>query len=81
MKNKLILGSANFEQKYGIKKNFIKKKEIKKLFKLALKNNIKKIDTSPLYNSSEKIIGSLKNNRFGIISKVPKIPEKVKKKI
>ena len=80
MKNKLILGSANFEQKYGIKKNFIKKKEIKKLFKLALKNNINKIDTSPLYNSSEKIIGSLKNNRFGIISKVPKIPENVKKK-
>ena len=79
MKNKLIIGSANFEQTYGIKKNFIKKKEIKKLFKLAAKNNIKKIDTSPLYNNSEKIIGSLRNNRFGIISKIPSIPGNIKK--
>ena len=55
MKNKIILGSANFDQIYGIKKNFIKKSEIKKLFDLALKNKIKTIDTSPLYNKSEKI--------------------------
>ena len=52
MKNKIILGSANFNQIYGIKKNFIKKKEIKKSFNLALKNNIRMIDTSPLYNKS-----------------------------
>ena len=38
MKNKIILGSANFDQTYGIKKNFINKNEIKKLFTLALKN-------------------------------------------
>ena len=36
-KKKIILGSANFEQKYGLKKNTINKKEIKKLFNLALK--------------------------------------------
>ena len=41
MKNKIILGSANFDQIYGITKNFIKKSEIKKLFDLALKNEIK----------------------------------------
>ena len=80
MKNKIILGSANFNQIYGIKKNFIKKKEIKKSFKLALKNNIKIIDTSPLYNKSEKIIGLLNNNKFKIISKIPKIPKNIKKK-
>jgi len=80
MKNKIILGSANFNQIYGIKKNFIKKKEIKKSFKLALKNNIKIIDTSPLYNKSEKIIGLLNNNKFKIISKIPKIPQNIKKK-
>ena len=27
MKNKIILGSANFDQKYGIRKNSITKKE------------------------------------------------------
>ncbi len=75
MKNKIILGSANFDQKYGIKKNIIKKSEIKKLFNLALKNKIKTIDTSPLYNESEKIIGLLNKGRFKIISKIPKLPK------
>ena len=79
MKNKIILGSANFDQIYGIKKNFIKKSEIKKLFDLALKNEIKIIDTSPLYNESEKIIGLLNNNRFKIISKIPKPPKNIKR--
>ena len=80
MKNKIILGSANFDQIYGKKKNFIKKSEIKKLFKLAKKNKIKTIDTSPLYNKSEKIIGLLNNNRFKIISKIPKLPKNIKRK-
>ena len=81
MKNKIILGSANFDQVYGIKKNFIKRKEIKKLLNIALKNNIKTIDTSPLYNKSEKIIGLINSNRFGIISKIPQKPKNIKKKI
>ena len=80
MKNKIILGSANFDQKYGIKKNFIKKSEIKKLFNFALKKKIKTIDTSPLYNESEKIIGLLNKGRFKIISKIPKIPKDIRKK-
>ena len=80
MKNEIILGSANFNQIYGIKKNFIKKKEIKRSFNLALKNNIRIIDTSPLYNKSEKIIGLLNNDKFKIISKIPKIPRNIKKK-
>ena len=79
MRNKIILGSANFDQIYGIKKNFIKKSEIKKLFDLALKNKIKTIDTSPLYDKSEKIIGLLNNNRFKIISKIPKPPKNIKR--
>ena len=61
MVNKIIVGSANFNQKYGVKKNFIKKNEIKKLLNLAAKNKIKVIDTSPLYKESEKIIGQINN--------------------
>ena len=80
MRNKIILGSANFNQIYGIKKNFIREQEIKKLFNFAWKNKIRTIDTSPLYNQSEKIIGSLNKNRFKIISKVPKIPLNIKRK-
>ena len=79
MKNKIILGSANFDQIYGIKKSFIKKSEIKKSFDLALINKIKTIDTSPTYNKSEKIIGLLNNNRFKIISKIPKPPKNIKR--
>ena len=80
MKSEIILGSANFNQIYGITKNFIKKKEIKRSFNLALKNNIRIIDTSPFYNKSEKIIGLLNNDKFKIISKIPKIPRNIKKK-
>ena len=79
MKNKIVLGSANFDQIYGIKKNFIKEREIKKLFNFASKNKIKTIDTSPLYNKSERIIGLLNNNRFKIISKIPKPPKNIKR--
>ena len=80
MKNKIVLGSANFEQIYGIKKNFIKKKEINKSLDFAAKNKINIIDTSPKYSESEKIIGLLNNNRFKIISKIPKLPKNIKKK-
>jgi len=80
MKSKIILGSANFNQIYGIKKNFIKKNEIKKLLNFSFKNGIKLIDTASTYNKSETIIGQLNNNRFKIISKIPKLPKKIKKK-
>jgi len=80
MKNKIILGSANFDQSYGIKKNFIKKTQINKILNFAKKNKIKIIDTSPTYNKSEKIIGLKNNNRFRIISKIPKTPKNIKKK-
>ena len=71
MKNKIILGSANFNQIYGIKKNFIKSKEINKLLNFAQKNKIKKIDTSPAYNKSEKIIGLFSKKKIKVISKIP----------
>ena len=80
MKNRIILGSANFDQTYGIKRNLIRKSEIKKLLNLASKNGIQTIDTSPFYNNSEKIIGLLNKGRFKIISKIPKIPKNIEKK-
>ena len=79
MSTKVILGSANFDQKYGIRKNSIKKNDIKKLLNIAVKNKIKLIDTSPSYNESEKIIGKLNNKRFQVISKIAKLPKNTKK--
>ena len=59
-KNKLIIGSANVNQTYGLKKNIVKTKDFKSILGLALRNGIDFIDTSPTYGQSEKIIGSLK---------------------
>ena len=80
MENKIILGSANFDQKYGISRNFILKSEIKKLFKLAKKNKITTVDTSPSYDKSEKIIGSLNEKNFKIISKTLAVPKNLERK-
>jgi len=80
MENKIILGSANFDQKYGISRNFILKSEIKKLFKSAKKNKITTVDTSPSYNKSEKIIGSLNEKNFKIISKTFVVPKNLERK-
>ena len=74
MKKKIIIGSANFNQNYGINNNNISKKEIKKLINLAKKQGINTIDTAAAYKDSEKIIGSLKFKKLKIISKIPKIP-------
>ena len=74
-KNKLIIGSANVNQTYGLKK-YSKTKDFKSILGLALRNGIDFIDTSPTYGQSEKIIGSLKKN-FNIITKIPKIPMNV----
>ena len=43
LKNRLVIGSANFSQKYGNQKFQIKLEEIKKILNLAKKNQILKI--------------------------------------
>lgn len=74
---KLILGSANVNTFYGIKKNKIKINEFIKLTNYAYFKGVKIIDTSPMYKDSEKIIGSIKK-KFSIITKIPKIPSDLK---
>ena len=74
--NKLILGSANLEQKYGINKNEIKIKEFKKIINFLLKKKESVyLDTSSEYKNAEKIIGDLNIEKLNIITKI-----KVKKK-
>ena len=76
---KIIIGSANFNQSYSLKNNKIYFHEIKRLFKIAKKNKILRIDTSPNYKNSEKIIGKLKFSGQKVISKIGKIPLNLKK--
>ena len=74
MNKKIIIGSANFNQFYGLKKNNISNREIELLIKLAKRHGINKIDTSPSYKGSEKIIGKCAQKGFKINTKIPKIP-------
>lgn len=68
---KLILGAAQFGQRYGIyNKRIINFKELKKTINLAKKNKIFIIDTSFSYKNSHRIIGSLNINNLKIITKL-----------
>ena len=82
--DKLILGTANLENEYGILRDKFKKKEFEKIIKSIPKKKKLTIDTAFSYKKAEKIIGniSIKNkNYFDIITKIPplkdyKFPEK-----
>jgi len=77
MLNKIIIGTANLNTKYGLIKNNLNEKEFKKILIYAKKNKINTIDTSPNYTNSEKIIGKI-NHGFNVITKIPKIPLNLK---
>ena len=75
----LILGTANFGQKYGInQKKKLNIKNIKKIINFANKNKINFFDTSRSYKNSEKIIGGSKSRNSKIITKVPPLPNNIK---
>ena len=83
LKKKIIIGSANFGDKYGIDNKKISFTDLKKIFKYLKRNNLKTIDTANSYKNSEKIIGKLiKKNRtnWKIISKVEKDKYNLEKK-
>ena len=73
---KLVLGSAQIGMDYGLlNKKKISRKEFKKIEVLALKANIKFIDTAINYGDSENIIGNSKLRNLHIITKI-KLPNK-----
>ena len=57
----LIIGSANFVQKYGVDSRLINKDEIKKILHLAKINNINKIDTADSYLNKSNIFKKIDN--------------------
>jgi aryl-alcohol dehydrogenase-like predicted oxidoreductase len=69
LKKKIVLGSANFTQKYGVKYNKVKLQEIKKILNLAKKNNIYKIDTADVYLKNSSFFQYSKNE-FKIFTKI-----------
>ncbi len=77
-KHKIILGTANFDQKYGIlsKNKKIKKEEIDKIFEFIYQKKITKLDTAYEYGNIHRLIGNYSNKNLKIYTKFPKILSK-----
>lgn len=70
---KLVIGSANFGQEYGLANiaGKISETEIKNILSLAEKAGVEAIDTAQAYGDSESRLGTIcTNNRFKMITKV-----------
>ena len=77
--NELVIGTSNFNQKYGLSNKSLKKEEIKKILYLAKRNKIKYLDTAIDYNLTKDFVKEISFKKFNIISKF-KLPKKDKKK-
>lgn len=80
MKRKLSIGTANFDQSYGISNNKSKLslKTIKKILNYTGKKGVKSLDTSISYGNTEKILGKLNLKTYKIFTKLPKLPKDCK---
>ena len=76
--NKIVIGSANFGQHYGYANTNTSEKEIKKIFKFAIMNNINHLDTAINYGNAQKLLGMHNLEMWNIDTKIPKVPFKVK---
>lgn len=65
---RLVIGSANFSQKYGTYPIQVKRDEIEKIFNLSIKNNIDTIDTAEVYLKTNKIFKN--NKKFKFLTKI-----------
>jgi aryl-alcohol dehydrogenase-like predicted oxidoreductase len=72
---KLILGTAQFGQNYGITNvtGKVSEVEIKSIFKNARSNQIHTLDTASSYGDSEKVLGNIGISDFDVITKLPSI--------
>ena len=75
--SKIILGSANFTNQYGVRKKYISKPRIKNILKYAEKHGINFIDTANDYGKSEETLGINQAKNFKIISKLSKIDKNI----
>ena len=80
--SKLALGTAQFSLNYGISNNSNKMSLIEafKILNYAKKQGISLIDTAILYGESQRIIGKIGANDLQIVTKLPPLPKKIKKK-
>lgn len=68
-KKRIVIGSANFDQKYGIAENQINQKEISRIINFAISSNLFIIDTAQAYLKTNKIFKNI-DRRFKFITKI-----------
>ena len=69
--NKIVLGTVQFGQDYGISNNKGKTKfeDVKKILEFASFNNIKTLDTANVYGDAENLLGKIGIEKFNVVSK------------
>ena len=70
LKNKFVLGTAQFSGKYGILKKYVHRTEIKKILNYVKKKKLFFLDTSIEYKNSDKKIGLIKSKKWRVITKI-----------
>ena len=68
--NKIIIGTANFFNNYGLLNSNVKKYEVLKILKHSKKKKYNYIDTSFAYYDFSKLSNELDFNKFNISSKI-----------
>lgn len=89
IKKKLIIGTANFGQKYGIAKSNVNLKSLSKILKYAEVQKLENFDTSTTYNSNKILFDNLNykskinlkiipNKKWENLDHIYKVFEKIK---
>ena len=76
--DKICIGTANFNIRYGLKKKKITIKNIKKIIQYSKKNKIKYLDTAINYGNSNVISSKINIKKFKLISKISLPKENIK---
>ena len=75
---KIAIGTANFNQKYGVSKSFVSnKKSLKNIFKIIKDHKIEYLDTAFHYKYVSELTEKKNINKIKIITKI-KLPNKNK---
>lgn len=77
--NRLALGTVQFGLDYGISNSegVTPLEEVREILTVAKRNNIRVIDTAPMYGGSEEVLGKTlpDGNDFDIVTKTPRFDE------
>ena len=75
---KIAIGTANFNQKYGVSKSFVSAtKSFKKIFKIIKDHKIEYLDTAFNYKHVSELTGKKNINKIKVITKI-RLPNKNK---